>query len=307
MATPAPPLNPDTGTDSAPASLISLDGQIQWGDLLLGPGTPYEIDRQGLTGWEDLPDADTTDADRPTTHGSWPGTQYARPRRVGGQIWLLPAPGTDPVDTLRTLRRAFGLRHTEQWLAVRIHGETLAVRARISQRVLPADRNLLSQGVGRVTVQWVATDPRRYTVEARSLTTGAPQPVTGLGWPLTWPLAWGAASVTGDLTVVNDGSAPSHPVITLRGPCSDPVITNRRTGRKLHYRLNLGVDDVLTVDTSSGAVTLNDTASRRHTAAADSSPEELFTLEPGTNEVTYRPRSSTEAATLAVRWRSAEW
>ncbi|MEU3598799.1 phage tail protein [Streptomyces sp. NPDC006798] len=305
MATPAPPITADIET--APASRITLDGQIQWGGLLLGPRTPYEIDRQGLTGWEDLPDADTTDADRPTTHGAWPGTQYARPRRITGQVWVLPAPGTDPALALRELRRALALADTQQWLAVRVHGETLAVRARLVQRVLPADRSLVAQGVGRVTVQWLATDPRRYAVEARRLITGPPQPGTGLAWPLTWPLVWGLPTVDGNLTAVDDGSAPAHPVIAFRGPCSQPVVVNHTTGRRLRYLIDLGANDELVVDTADGSVTLNGTASRRHTAAPDSSPEELFTLEPGTNALAFRPRTAAPEATLAVSWRSAEW
>ncbi|MFE0422279.1 phage distal tail protein [Streptomyces sp. NPDC058953] len=306
MATPvAPPVDADNG--ATPASLITRDGQIQWGGLLLGPGTPYEIDRTGLTGWEDLPDADTTDADRPTAHGAWTGLQYARPRRFGGQIWLLPAPGAAPADTLRTLRRALALSDTEQWLAVRLAGETLAVRARVTQRVIPADRNLVAQGVGRVSVQWVATDPRRYAVDAQVRSTAAPLPAVGLRWPVAWPLDWGTPTSSGDLRIVNDGSAPSHPVITFRGPCSNPLLTYRGGTRRLRYLIDLGVDDELAVDTSEGTVTLNGTASRRHTAAPDSSPEELFTLGPGVNELSYRPRSSEPESTVSVWWRSAEW
>ncbi len=61
------------------------------------------------------------------------------------------------------------------------------------------------------------------------------------------------------------------------------------------------------MDTAAGTVTLNSTASRRHTAAADSSPEELFAFEPGHAELAFRPDTYDTGAQLSVRWRSAEW
>ena len=124
--------------DVPPGSLITRDGQMQWAGLLLGPGTPYEIGSDGLTGWEDLPDYDTTDADHPTAHGAWPGARYAKPRKVGATMWTVP-PSDDSASCLaaaRTLRQALLLGDAERWLAVRLHGETLAVRARVAQRVL---------------------------------------------------------------------------------------------------------------------------------------------------------------------------
>ncbi|WP_175409941.1 phage tail domain-containing protein [Streptomyces sp. TRM64462] len=294
--------------DTAPGSLITRDGQIQWAGLLFGPGTAYGVDRQGLTGWEDLPEADSGDADRPTGHGAWPGARYAKPRRVAAHVWLLPdAEDGAALRTLRALRHGTALLDHEQWLAVRVNGETLAVRARVTQRVIPTDRQLLTQGVAKASVQWLATDPRRYAIAEQYAETGAPQPETGLTWPLTWPLEWGEPADTGDVEVRNDGSAPTQPVLTFHGPCTLPSVTERVGGRKLRYLISLAAGDELTVDTAAGTVTLNGTAARRHTAAPDSGPEELFAFGPGRGELAFRPESSEPGARMTVRWRTAEW
>jgi Phage tail protein len=295
--------------DLAPGSLITRDGQLQWAGLLMGPGTPYEIDSGGLTGWEDLPEYDTSDADRPTAHGAWPGSRYAKPRKLGGQVWLLPEDAdTAALTAVRALRQALSLRDEERWLAVRLHGETLAVRARVSQRVMPADRTYALQGVARAAVQWQADDPRRYLAEEQTASTPAPQPEPGLTWPLRWPLSFGQAISTGDATADNTGSAPTHPVITFLGPCDNPTVTDRSTGRRLRYEISLAAGDRLVVDTGAGTVVLNDDASRRHTAAADSGPEELFAFAPGSAaELSFRPDDSGPDARMSVRWRSAEW
>ncbi|WP_460068560.1 phage distal tail protein [Streptomyces sp. YKOK-I1] len=293
--------------DVPPGSLITRDGQMQWAGLLLGPGTPYEIDRGGLSGWEDLPEYDASDADHPTAHGAWPGARYAKPRRIGGTVWTVPPQDDSALAVTRALRQALLLDDEERWLAVRLHGETLAVRARVSQRVLAADRTYTTQGVSRASVQWYATDPRRYSVDERTALTGAPQPESGLTWPLTWPLYWGQAASTGDVNADNDGSAPTHPVLVFTGPCTNPTVTDRTSALRLRYEIGLAAGDELVVDTAAGTVTLNGTASRRHTAAADSSPEELFAFSPGRAQLAFRPDTHGAGAQLTVRWRTAEW
>ncbi|WP_037680462.1 phage distal tail protein [Streptomyces griseus] len=295
--------------DTAPGSLITRDGQMQWAGLLLGPGTPYEIDRGGLSGWEDLPEYDASDADHPTAHGAWPGARYARPRKIGGTVWTVPSEDSteSSLSAMRALRQALLLGDAERWLAVRLHGETLAVRARVSQRVLAADRTYTTQGVARASVQWYATDPRRYSVTEQSAVTGAPQPESGLTWPLTWPLYWGQSASTGDVLAANSGSAPTHPMITFTGPCSNPTVTDRTSGRRLRYEITLAEGDELVIDTAAGTVTLNGTASRRDTAAPDSSPEELFAFEPGRAQLAFRPDTDGAGARMTVRWRDAEW
>ncbi|MFJ8664543.1 phage distal tail protein [Streptomyces sp. NPDC093600] len=295
----------DLTADLAPGSLITQDGQMQWAGLLIGPGTPFAIDRSGLSGWEDLPEYDSSDADRPTSHGAWPGARYAKPRKIGGTIVLIPEYGA-ATEAIRALRQALALLDAERWLTVRLHGEMLTVRARIAQRVVPADQGFATQGSSKMSVQWLAADPRRYSVEEQAVTTSAPLPEIGLTWPLTWALDWGQAQSTGDAVVENTGSAPTHPVITFRGPCSMPTVTERISKRRLRYAIDLATGEELTVDTANGTVTLNNTASRRHTAMADSSPEELFVLEPGRAELSFRPDDSPEAV-MTVRWRSAEW
>ncbi|MET9372973.1 phage tail protein [Streptomyces sp. NPDC003035] len=291
--------------DVAPGSLITQDGQIQWAGLLIGPGTPFAVDRSGLAGWEDLPEYDSSDAERPTSHGAWPGARYAKPRKVGGTIVLIPEYGA-AAEAVRALRQALALLDEERWLTVRLHGEMLTVRARIAQRVIPADQGFATQGSSKMSVQWLASDPRRYAVGEQTVSTLAPQPEPGLNWPLTWPLDWGQATSTGDVVAENTGSAATHPVITFRGPCSMPTVTERVSKRRLRYAIDLATGDELVIDTANGTVTLNGTASRRHTAMADSSPEELFLLEPGRAELSFRPDDSPEAL-MTVRWRSAEW
>ncbi|MFE0046295.1 phage distal tail protein [Streptomyces albireticuli] len=298
-------------TSGSPGSLITLDGQIQWAGLLLGPGTPYEIAASGLTGWADLPALDSGDVLRPDQHGAWPGAQWAQPRTVSATVWLLPDDVSRADAVIGDFLGATGVNSAEQWLAVRLHGRTLACRARVSQRVVPTDRTYATQGAAKVTLQWTCSDPRRYDVAEWTARTGLPAPEPGLSWEpgLDWPLDWGVAGATGNITVTNEGDAPTAPVIEFRGPVTLPSLTRLADGAKLQYDITLADTDVLTVDTSAGTVLLNGTASRLFTATPDSLPEYLFQLAPGPTSLAFRaaPGPVDPAASVGVSWRSARW
>jgi hypothetical protein len=304
MTVPTTPVSGSTATLPDPPPLAA-DGQLGWGGLVFGDGTPYVIADDGLTGWEDLPDFDTADSPRTADHGSWPGARYAQSKVVTATVWIVPdSPGAAPA-AISALRAATAFSDTEQWLTVRLHGETLAVAARMNQRVIPTDRQFGLFGTAKATLQWVATDPRRYVPAASSAATGLPQADSGISWNLTWPLTWGPAGVTGNLQLTNSGNAAAHPVLTFTGPCANPQVTNPVTGALLGYAISLGPADTLTVDTSVGQVVLNGTASRRYAAMPNSSPEELFTLPPGTTTLSFRPSSGSPPSAFAATWRSA--
>ncbi|MER8042594.1 hypothetical protein [Streptomyces sp. NPDC094032] len=126
---------------------------------------------------------------------------------------------------------------------------------------------------------------------------------------LAWPLDFGAPGSTGRISVVNTGSADTHPVIEFRGPVTMPSLTNTATGDVLEYDLPLTDGDRLVVDTLAGTVTLNNTASRLYAASARSVPEQTFTLAPGTTPLMFRaaPGSNDPGASAVVRYRAAYW
>jgi hypothetical protein len=288
-------------TDPPP---LAADGQIGFNGLVLGDGTPYLIAETGITGWEDLPGFDTADAPRSGDHGSWPGPRYAQPRVVTATVWLNPASSGD-TSALKALRAATALDASESWLSVQLHGETLICPARVNQRLVPTDRQLALYGVAKATLQFIATDPRRYTAHVLTSASTVYQPESGLVWPLTWPLSWGAPGSTGDVQVTNTGNAATHPVITFTGPCVNPQLSNVTTGQQIAYNLPLAASDVLTVDTGTGQVLLNGSANRRYTAMPNATLEEAFTLPPGTNVLAFRPTSGSTPSSVSVAWRSA--
>ncbi|RLU83922.1 phage tail protein [Streptomyces griseocarneus] len=309
------PPTPLTTDATSPGSLITQDGQIQWGDILLGPGTDYEIADSGPTGWADLPVLDSGDVLRPDQHGAWPGAMWAQARTVTAPVWLLPRRPEQAAAVAREFRAATAVHSGEQWLAVRLHGETLACRARVNQRVIPHDRMFVTRGIAKATVQWICADPRRLSVgPPHSQSTGLPVVADGgLVWPagLNWPLDWGkSGGSTGQLTVHNAGDAPTSPVIEFQGPVDRPTLTRRSDDLRLEYGIRLTESERLTIDVNAGTVVSNGTQSRVNTATAGSAPEQLFQLEPGETQLRFScaPGAPVDPrAAVTVTWRDAHW
>lgn len=308
----------------AAGDLVTRPGHVQYGDLLLGPGTPYRW--RTLTGWEELPALDSGTVARSDAHGAIPGLLLAQSRRIGMDPLIIRAPASGIGAVVAALNAGTAPVVDElpfvAWLDER--GPLLAY-ARAVRRAVPTDKGYRLGVIVGGAIEWEATDPRRYELAERTASATLPAAEPGLDWEvsddsengLDWGvsgtveagLSFGEPGSTGALLAVNAGDAPSHPVVEFRGPVTRPALTNLATGDVLEYDMPLAADDVLTVDTRAGTVTLNGTASRIYTVTSRSVPEQTFTLAPGTTNLTFRaaPGSSDPAASVTLRWRSAYW
>lgn len=303
---------------------VTRPGHVQYGELLLGPGTPYRW--QSITGWEELPALDSGTVARADAHGAYPGPLLAQSRTIGLEGLVVRAP-RDQVGAVVGALNAGTVPVVDElpfvaWLDDR--GPLLAY-ARATRRAIPAGKGYRLGVIVGGALQWEATDPRRYELDERSAAARLPAAEPGLDWELgeggegglDWRFAvgneagltFGTPGSTGALSAHNAGDAPTHPVIEFRGPVTRPAITSLATGDVLEYDLPLAAGDVLTVDTRAGTVTLNGTASRIYTATNRSVPEQTFTLGCGTTHLMFRaaPGSTDPAASVTVRWRGAYW
>jgi len=313
----------------AAGDLVSRPGHVQYGDFLLGPGTPYRW--RELSGWEDLPALDSGTVPRSDAHGAFPGGLLAQPRRIGMDPLIIRAPRESVGEVVGALSAATVPVEDElplvAWLDER---GPLLVYARAVRRAVPTGKGYRVGVIVGGAIEWEATDPRRYALAEQAASARLPAAEPGLDWgaddgaveqgldwgaddgavpPVEGGLTFGLPGSTGALTAVNVGDAPAHPLVEFRGPVDRPALINLATGDVLEYDLPLAAGDVLTVDTRGGAVTLNGTASRLHKATSRSVPEQTFTLRKGTTNLTFRaaPGSSDPAASVTVRWRSAYW
>lgn len=285
----------------------SKAGHIQFGTFLLGPDTAYRW--SGLEGWEDSPAVDSGSVSRSTEHGAWPGLFLAQARTITLDLVLRTEPGAMS-SILKALNIATPVdAFTEQPLVVMLDNEPMFVNARCSRRAVAVNRSN-RVGLARGSLQFEASDPRRYLLTADVVVASLPTSEPGVGWPLSWPLVWGKVGQSGNISARNTGSAPAHPLIEFHGPCTTPSVTNIDTGDVLEYDLPLADTDTLYIDCYQGTATLNGTtANRLYTVTTRSVPESSFVLAPGVSNLAFRSVSApvNSAASMKVTWRSAFW
>lgn len=305
--TPAPPL---VGT--VPGSLITGPSQIEWAmSLVLGDRTEFFV--TDLAGWDEMPAVDSGNVARAAGHGSWPGRAYAQERTVTVTFDIVPETGTEGRDTaaLRAqVRSARSLSDdgTESSLVIREgNGPPLLAWGQMMRRSLPMDAGYRRRAIG-CAIQWVCSDPRRFSIDEHTITSVAPVTtgVGGLNFPLTFPLQFGVGQEPADATAVNAGDAPSSPRITIYGPATRPSLTNLSTGLLLEFDLALAPGEALEIDTHQGTVTLAGGARMSHLTAI-SAPVEAFVLVPGPNTFALRGTFPVPGASATITWRDAQW
>lgn len=149
----------------------------------------------------------------------------------------------------------------------------------------------------------VAADPRIYGAELKTEQVAAVGgSIGGLSSPMTSPLT-SNAGVAGQMNVENRGNTGTAPLITIYGPCVNPVIVNFTTGEEIALVYTLSANEFLVLDTLNRTVLLNNTASRY--GAVDFARTSWFWIEPGLNDLRFSPSSASAGSSMVVQWRDA--
>lgn len=274
-------------------------GQIQWGELLFGPGTQYAVTT--ISGLDDLPDIRTEDVARPGQHGDYTGPDYTEARTIQLGLGLR---GDDP-DDLRAL--SIALRNATQPQAqpapLQFLDQGVLVYGKVRKRSIPYDAEYLWR-LGDAALEIYCADPYLYGLDEQSVSTTAYSPAAGRTYPLVFPRAYGSAGTSGRVTAVNNGAATAFPVLRLDGPVANPSIEQVTTGSTLTLDASLQVGEFLLIDTRSRAVLLMGTSPRRSWVRGGST---WPLLQPGSNEIAYRgsalPGAPGQSSLLTVTWR----
>lgn len=151
--------------------------------------------------------------------------------------------------------------------------------------------------------EFLATDPRIYSADLSSTSSGTASTSGGLSFPFAFPFSFGA-TVLALVSAVNAGNFPTYPVFTITaGPSglSGIRILNNTTGEEWSITLSLSSGDYLLVDMAEGSVLLNGAASRD--SFVNRPPSSWWDLEPGTSSLEFIGTGA--GSTFLVEWRSA--
>ncbi|MGX1668620.1 phage distal tail protein [Streptomyces sp. NPDC055400] len=102
--------------------------------------------------------------------------------------------------------------------------------------------------------------------------------------------------------VTNNGAIDTHPVITVHGPCANPVITHVESGRTISLPITLAAGQWVRVDTRPGQIRVT---RENGGTAPTTSRLDTFVLPPGRSELRWTASDPTATARLTVAWREA--
>ncbi|HVE26960.1 MAG TPA: hypothetical protein VNC22_16235 [Sporichthya sp.] len=281
---------------------VDFDGlPVTLGTLRLGSvddaGVAWFLQKKD--GW-DSPEVRADLQERQADHGSWFSPVYlgSRPITLAGTI---EAPS----------RAALQDAWDRMLVAASLTDTTLTVWESTPKQVtVRRSGKQLMEYVTDRTATWsvmvTAEDPRRYSTDLQSGTTGLPSTSGGLVFPVTPPITFSATTVSGSIGAVNSGTFETRPILTITGPVVAPVVSALYpdgTVRQLVYSQDLQAGDVLVIDTDAHSVTLNGNASRRRFMSVPSGWPSI----PAMASVSYQFASGTynSTAMLTAQWRSA--
>lgn len=283
------------------------EGQFQVRDLIMGPGTQYEILR-GTNPFTRTIRADQGGA-RAWNHGSWSGVEWMAEAVVPFTLRVLGA--TRDVgawvtahQTLMAAFRPVGESAVDAELRFVFGGVEYLMRGR--PRMVEPDITLINSGKSITQAAFVALDPFIYAgAETVAGPTNLPTFSGGLTIPVTVPFTVDGVLVSGFLDLFNAGTADTPLLIRIDGPVQEPRVTLQRDDgviQTLRFDLDLGVGEWLDIDTGARTVTLNGTSSRRGQTAGD-----FPILPPGTHTILFRAGEFNLDAEMTVTFRSAWW
>ena len=207
---------------------------------------------EGLTG---LPDIRVSQGNNVGKDGGWTGNPLFEPRFISAVVQI----ANDDVSVVETKRRELGTLLAEQSLMLKYvteGGSIYTTKVRLLAAPAP-----LEQFLKKVTykINLKADDPLLYDYNSEGggivATLNVRQPSGGFLINFELPLFISGGDTT--QTVTNDGTSTVAPIITLYGPLHDPTVVNQTTNQQMQILTDLGVDDVVIINTALETITLN--------------------------------------------------
>jgi hypothetical protein len=164
---------------------------------------------------------------------------------------------------------------------------------------------MVYQGVVPFTAQFQAADTIWYSDIPTVLNlTQRPSFFGTITPPLTPPYQLAASNIFQQNAIVNTGSLPTWPVITITGPISYPGLVFVNTPVSIGYNGVMKATDTLVIDTRPWARTaILNTSSVA--GLLTGSPMISMQAQPGSTVVRFTGQDSTGQATCVITWRNA--
>lgn len=286
-------------------------GQWKVRDLVMGPHTPYRVVASSNT--STLTVRSPQSADRPYAHGSMVGAEWANAATMPIRIMIDAPPYTetawlDAIDDLKKAFRPVGASGEMVELYRNIDGREYVWFGRT--RMVEPEEDLAAGGYGFVQCSFVAPDPRRYSAELTSQSTGLPVQQGGLTFPETLPWTVDGTLVSGRLSLTNSGTAEAPLTLRIDGPVVNPIVLLRRPDlvvQSIEFTVTLLDGQYLQVTTENHLALINGLAQSNQRGQVTAWTIDPFPLQLGTSELRFMSSGEDEGAQITASHRSAWW
>ncbi len=278
----------------AAGDLITEDFEVEYNGVLLGGDSGIEI--VSFAPFEN-PDVRSSDLERPLDHGLFPGTDYYGGRAIPMQLEVW-----NGWTGVRAVLEAFQTTDEQAFVFQLPTIGKLQMNARVRRRSpLPIDISYAVGEMTQVAVEMFATDPRVYSSTISTATATLAAAASGLTFNATFNAVFGAGS-SSSVSVTNNGTFETRPLIRINGPIDNPFLENQTSDRILLFNGSLADGEYLDVDFLNHTVLLNGTASR-YVWVDDSTG--WWNLPPGTSSVRLGGSPGSPVPTADIQWRDA--
>ena len=273
-------------------------GQLSLGEIVFGVTDSFGVEwvLSELRGWSDPAESTNEVEQRTGEHGGRIlGTPKYTPRYMQLIGSCIAATWDDADEALGRLWASVPLS-TPAWMNVASRRTLAALVAQDGKPEL--DQESSKGGTRTFSIGLVAPDPRRYSPDVVTVSTGLPQTTGGFSLPLVAPLTIGATITSGRITAVNEGNMETRPTITLMGPVPAGWTITHNSGRRLYGRDAITAGRTLTLDFDDRSALLDGVAAQVVSGA-------WFDLEPGDNTVSFNAATFDPAAQMTLTYRHA--
>jgi hypothetical protein len=269
-------------------TLVS-DWQVSLGGVMLGKNSEWCITSVDGIG---LPGVRTNDNPNPFAHGDSALGDFANARSIAIEVSGKFASPAEAWERLRVLAGVWQAVIYEQPLRFRMTGnESLMLIGH--PRKLDVDSSGIRLGILRVSLEFVAIDPRFYNASLTQASVALSATTTGgfcfndAGDPPNFCFDTAPNDTVcipvGDFGVrfvMNHGNAYTPPVFSIRGACQNITVQNAESGQEWSWTGNVASGE-LKADHLARTITLNGT----EVYSGLSTDSEFFWLAPGETQI----------------------
>jgi hypothetical protein len=125
----------------------------------------------------------------------------------------------------------------------------------------------------------------------------------GISTPFSTPISLTPGFNPGASSITVGGTAPTYPVATIYGPCTNPALFIAGSQQTLAFNLSIGAGNYLRVDFAARTALLNSNTALSQYGSLDFPRSSWWALSPGTQQVAFNPASASGSAQAVLTWR----